>query len=216
MGHSQGTGMTTQLLQNLIDPEPRLRERLIAALLIGGGVTVPDGETVGGSFQNLPLYTTDDQVGCVIAYRSYAAGFPPTNGSNIVGPEGMDTACTNPAALAGGKAYFDAAYLPLHLNQPVFNIGLDVGLEIETPFAIYRDFYTGECKKDADGRSYLEIGVEKAAGDQRVNPIPFDHGVLAPSFLGTHILDYNFAVGDPLRLVDLKADTLAAQHAPNE
>lgn len=211
MGHSQGTFMTTRLLQNLIDGEPRLRARLIAALMIGGSVTVPDGETVGGSFQNLPLCTADDQVGCVIAYRSYARGFPPANGSNVQGPDGMDTACTNPAALGGGKAYFDAAYLPLHVNQPLFNVGLDVGLDIDTPFAVYRHFYTGECRRDDRGRSYLEIAAEPAAGDQRLNPIPFDHGILQPGLLGLHILDYNFAMGDLIRLVRQKAAVLAAQ-----
>jgi hypothetical protein len=171
---------------------------------------------VGGSFQNLPLCTAADQVGCVIAYRSYARGLPPANGSNVVGPDGMDTACTNPAALGGGKAYFDAAYLPLHLNQPLFDIGLDVGLDIDTPFAVYRQFYTGECRKDDRGRSYLEIAVEPAAGDQRVNPIPFDHGILQPGLLGLHILDYNFAEGDLIRLVREKAAALSAQQAGGE
>ena len=69
----------------------------------------------------------------------------------------------------------------------------------DTPFAIYRQYYTAECRKDDRDRSYLEIAVEPAAGDQRLNPIPFDHGILQPSLLGLHILDYNFAEGDLIR-----------------
>ncbi len=213
MGHSQGTSMTTLLLRNLIDAEPALRARLIAALLIGGSVTVPEGQTVGGTFQHLPLCTADDQTGCVIAYRSYADGFPPTGGSNVVGPEGMDTACTNPAALGGGKAYFGGTYLPLTTNQPLFRVGKDVGLSIQTPFVVYRDFYTGECVKDDQGRSYLRIGVEPGAGDQRLNPIDFTNVVLSPGFLGTHILDYNWSMGDLIELVQQKAAALKAAQA---
>jgi hypothetical protein len=214
MGHSQGTAMVTRLLQEFVDPNPDLRARLIAALLIGGGVTVPEGATVGGTFENLPLCTAADQTGCVIAYRSYAAGFPPANGSNVVGPEGMDTACTNPAALGGGKAYFSGTYLPLVINQPVFRIGTDIGLPIATPFALFRDFYTGECVKDDRGRSYLQIAVEPGGGDARQNPIPFDSGVLSPGFLGTHIIDYNFAMADLIDLVEHKAAVLAQTPSP--
>ena len=212
MGHSQGTFMVTQLLQNLIDDAPELRARLIAAVLLGGSVTVPDGQTVGGTFQHLPLCTSAEETGCVIAYRSYAADFPPADGSNVVGPEGMDTACTNPAALltsaAGGKAHFGATYLPLVVNQLLFQVGKDVGLTIGTPFAVYRNFFTGECVKDDRGRSYLQVGIEPASGDQRLNPINFTHPVLSPGGLGTHILDYSWAMGDLIELVQQKAAAL--------
>jgi hypothetical protein len=210
MGHSQGTFMTTQLLQNLIDDQPELRARLIAAVLLGGSVTVPEGQTVDGTFQNLPLCTSNEQSGCVIAYRSYAADFPPTNGSNDAGAAGMDNACTNPAALGGGKAYFHKSILPLNANQPVFRVGVDVGLDITTPFALYSDFFTGECAKDEHGNSYLRVAVEPQSGDQRVNPINFSAPVLAPNFLGTHIIDYNWGLGDLIELVDQKATALRA------
>jgi hypothetical protein len=203
MGHSQGTSMTTRLIHELVDPSPELRARLIVALLIGGGVTVPEGGVVGGSFANLPLCTTREQTGCVIAYRSYAEGRPPAGGSNVVGPAGMDTACTNPAALGGGEGRFTQAYLPTRPNQPIFRLRPDPGFG--TPFTLYADFYAGECVKDADGRSYLEIRVRPEAGDMRANPIPFGHPVLSPAILGTHILDYNFALAELIELVRTKA-----------
>src|SRR4029077_16208853 len=49
MGHSQGTFMTSRLMQDDVAPSPALRSRLIAALLIGGNVGVPQGELVGGT-----------------------------------------------------------------------------------------------------------------------------------------------------------------------
>jgi hypothetical protein len=213
MGHSQGTQMVTRLLQEVIDPNPDLRARLITTLLLGGGVTVPDGQTVGGTFQNIPLCTDADQVGCAIAYRSYAAGFPPANGSNVAGPDGMDTACTNPAALGGGKANFQATYLPLFANQPLFRVGMDIGLPITTPFADFHDFYSGECVRDDHNRHYLQIDVSPASGDMRTNPVPFDNALFSPSLLGTHVLDYNWSLGDLIALVERKAAALKTAQA---
>jgi hypothetical protein len=209
MGHSQGTGHVTQLIQELIDPDPELRERLIAALLIGGSVAVPDGEVVGGTFQNIPLCTTANQAGCVIAYRSYAHDFPPAGGSNVVDAN-LDTACTNPAALGGGKGLFAASYFPLHVNQPTFRVGTDIGLPIDTAFADFPGFYSGECVKDDHGKSYLEIGVDPGPGDVRTNPIPFANPLFGPALLGMHVLDYNFALGDLIQLVERKAALLKA------
>jgi len=203
LGHSQGTFVMTQIMQNLVDASPELRSRLIVALLIGGSVTVPDGQVVGGSFQNLPLCTSDAQTGCVIAYRSYAEGFPPANGSNTVGPAGMDTACTNPAALGGGEGRFAKTYFPNVLHQPIFQVAPPP--PFPTPFTLFEDFYAGECVKDAAGRSYLEIRVRPDPGDMRTDPISYTHPALSPSLLGTHILDYSWALGDLIRLVQTKA-----------
>ncbi len=204
MGHSQGTFMTTRLMQEEVDPSSTLRSRLIAALLIGGSVTVPQGGTIGGTFQNIPLCQTAEQTGCVIAYRSYAAGFPPANGSNDMGGPTMDVACTNPPGLgATAPALFSATYFPTHTNQPLYNIAPNPG--VPTPFAEFPTFYAGQCVKDSTNHSYLEVSVSPAPGDQRQNPVPFDSGILSPSFLGTHILDYSWAMGDLVNLVQTKA-----------
>ena len=203
MGHSQGTYMTTRLVQERIDPSPELRARLIAALLIGGRVLVPEGEAVGGSFQNIPLCTSAEETGCVIAFRTYAEGYAPTNHSNATNEEGMDQACTNPAALGGGEAYFSRAYFLNVPNQALFRVSPNPGYS--TPFSLYEDFYAGECIKDADNASYLEIRIRPGPGDLRTNRIRFSHPALAPSFLGTHILDWSFPLGDLIDLVETKA-----------
>jgi len=203
MGHSQGTFMTTRLMQEEVDPSATLRSQLIVALLIGGSVTVPQGEAIGGTFQNIPLCQTTAQTGCVIAYRSYAEGFPPANGSNAMGGPGMDTACTNPAALGGGPAVLSRTYFPTHTNQPLFMIAPNPGFT--TAFVEFPGFYTAGCTKDDTNHSYLQIAVGTSPGDQRTNPIPFTSPVLSPAILGTHILDYNWTMGDLLTLVAAKA-----------
>ena len=205
MGHSQGTFMTTRLIQEEIDPSPGLRSQLIVALLIGGSVTVPQGGTVGGTFQDIPLCTSDAETGCAIAYRTYAEGFAPEGGSNAPSdPNTFDRACTNPAALAGGEGVFQGAYLPTSSNQTIFNVTPDPGYG--TPFVKYEDFYAGECVKDDLNASYLEIRVPPTdPNDERENLIPFDHILFDPGFLGTHILDFHFAMGDLIELVETKA-----------
>ncbi len=205
MGHSQGTFMTTELLQQEFDGSPALRARLIVALLIGGGVTVPPGHVVGGTFQNIPICQTDTETGCVIAYRSYAEGFPPANGSNDIGGPTMDVACTNPAALGQGSAAgaFVGTYFPTHENQPLFRIVPDPGFG--TPFVKFANFYSGRCVKDSTNHSYLQVSVSPGPGDQRTNPVPFSNPILSPALLGTHILDYNWTMANLLALVQTKA-----------
>jgi hypothetical protein len=209
VGHSQGTFMLTRLIQERIDPSAELRSRLVAAVLIGGSVFVPDGQLVGGSFQSIPLCTTADETGCVLAYRTYAEGFEPAGGSNIVSPAGTDTACTNPAALGGGAAQLEAALFPTVVHQALFAVAT-FPAGVTTPFVSYPAFYEGECVRDADNRSYLEIRVRPGPGDVRTNPVNLNAVALHPAILGTHILDYNFAMGD---LLDVMAAKVAAMNA---
>jgi hypothetical protein len=207
MGHSQGTFMTSRLMQADVDSSPALRSRLIAALLIGGNVGVPQGELVGGTFQNIPLCTSAAQTGCVIAYHSFAAGFPPTNGANSIGVDpALDVGCTNPAALGGGSAAgaFVATYFPTHTNQPLFSVAPGLA-GIPTPFAEYPGFYSGRCVKDSTNHSYLEISATPGPGDLRQDPILYTSIALSPALLGTHILDYSWPMRDLLSLVQTKA-----------
>ncbi len=50
-------------------------------------------------------------------------------------------------------------------------------------------------------RCILTVASHRA----RTNPIPFTSPVLSPALLGTHILDYNWTMGDLLTLVATKA-----------
>ncbi len=198
--------MLRMLLQREFDQAPELRSRLIAALLIGGDVLVPPGETVGETFQNLPLCTSEAETGCVLAFRSYAEGYPPpedTFGSNTIRP-GTDLACTNPADLSGTRAYLEGAYLPTRVIYA--GTTLEVVGGINTPFVLYRDFYTAGCARNQDGISYLEIGSAPGSDDIRANPVNFSSVIFNPSLLGLHLLDYNFTLGDLIRQVRVKSD----------
>ena len=71
IGHSQGSSLLIPLIRNQIDANVSERRLLISALLMGGNVTVPVGQTVGGSFQHIPACRSDSETGCVVAYSSF-------------------------------------------------------------------------------------------------------------------------------------------------
>jgi pimeloyl-ACP methyl ester carboxylesterase len=202
VGHSQGTFMTTRLIEENIDDDPVLRSRMIVALLIGGSVVVPDGQAIGGTFQNIPLCTSASETNCAVAYRTYAESHPPAGGSNIQDPV-LDTACVNPVAQGGGPGMANA-YLAQTSNQPLF-LGAVDDAGYGLPFVRYDDFYEVECVKDADNRSYLEIRPRPGVGDVRADLVNYGDPVLSPALLGTHILDYHFVMGDLVDLVEAKA-----------
>lgn len=203
MGHSQGAAMVRMLLQRVIEPDPALLARLIVALPIGGDVEVPTGEVLGGTLATVPICSADDEVGCAIGYRSYAEGYPPTGRFPMT--PGLEVACANPGALSGGEGRLRDAYFPTFAYQPDFAVETTLTGEVSTPFILLRDFYAAECMRDAAGRRWLELRERPAAGDTRTNPVPLDAALFDPGFVGLHVLDYNFALGDLLRVVEAKA-----------
>ena len=79
IGHSQGTVILTELLRKEIDGAP-VQSRIVSALLIGGpgGILVPPGKDVGGTFAQMPLCRAATQTGCVVAYSSFRNTAPPS------------------------------------------------------------------------------------------------------------------------------------------
>ena len=76
VGHSQGSGVLTQLIRNEIDGKP-VQSRLVSAMLLGTSLPVPRGKDVGGAFKYIPLCRSASQTGCVIAYASFRSTIPP-------------------------------------------------------------------------------------------------------------------------------------------
>jgi len=208
MGHSQGAGMLTRLLQEEFDGS-RMRERLVVALLVGGGgLYVPRGGVVGGTFRDIPLCRSDTETGCVIAYNSFAADAPPGADGGIAGgaPPGMETACTNPGALGGGPFRYTGSYFPTFAYQPLFRV--TVGPPgIATPFVLYRDYFAGECVSGAEGVRYLRIEAQPDPGDQRA-PRSLRSPVVESLGLGLHLVDYNLPLDDLIALVERQATAM--------
>ncbi|MGH9051319.1 MAG: DUF3089 domain-containing protein [Acidimicrobiia bacterium] len=215
VGHSQGSGVLTRLIQEEIDGNEQLRGQLVSAILAGTSLAVPPGEDGGGDFQNIPLCRATDEVGCAISYASFRSTAPPppdaTFGRTDTGP----AACTNPAALGGGAAtaepYFEtdpqrgAFFEAIGLAGGESPSWVDPasGTEIETPWVTLPDFVEAECV-ERDGFSYLEITVNGDPADPRIDDIGGDTALAS---FGLHIVDVNIVLGNIVDVVGRQAET---------
>ncbi len=202
IGHSQGTAMLTELLTKEIDPNPSERRLLVSALMIGGGVLVPKGWDVGGSFQNISACHSDTQTGCVIAYNSFLEQPPAdslfgTTTSGLAAGSGADLSnkevlCTNPASLSGGSGELQF-YMPTAPFPGVLGTYL-IKPQASTPWVSYPGLYSSQCES-ANGINWLQIDINNIAGDQRPKVVES----IGPTW-GLHLYDFALGVGS---LVDI-------------
>jgi hypothetical protein len=207
IGHSQGASRLITLIRNEIDPSPQLRQRLVAAVLLGTSFQVPVDGDVGGDFANIPLCHSRSDVGCVITYSSFRdTRLPP--GNSFFGRSlrpGMKAGCTNPAALGGGSGallpYFPTNGRTLPLFPPPNPSWVSTpGAGIDTEFVALPHFLTARCAEH-DGFSFLAISVNENPSDPRIDDIGGD---LTPEW-GLHLVDANVAMGDLVRLAGAQA-----------
>jgi hypothetical protein len=193
IGHSQGAAMLIRLLQNEIDPNPRLRKLMVSAILLGGNVTVPIGKTVGGSFRHIPTCTAATETGCVIAYSSFGAA-PPADtlfgrpGTGVSGlsdqtaSAGLQVACVNPVT-------FSSATGPLLPYFPSVTSAVP-GVTVTTPWVAFPGLYTARCVSRS-GATWLQVTPTAVPGDPR----PLVAASLGPDW-GYHLDDVNLALGN--------------------
>jgi hypothetical protein len=206
IGHSQGTTMLRQLVRDRIDRNPRVRRRLVSALLLGQDVIVREGERAGGDFRNVPACVTLREIGCVVAYSTYnetppqssrfARPDPPTpNPFGFPSGPGYEVLCNNPAALEGGPAglhtLLRSGPYPGVIGALIAYMFGGVPPSAPTPWLRPQDHYTGECREE-DGADFLFLSP---VGDARkLNPSPDRNW-------GLHLADVNIALGDLVELV---------------
>lgn len=212
IGHSQGAGMLTQLIHRDIDNSPAMRTKLVSAILVGGNIIVPRGKDVGGSFAKVPACRKAGQLHCVIAYSSFGEA-PPADasfgragsafssvdgGAKATDPEVL---CTNPAALAGGKAPLISAFatdiLPGVLGTLTKGMFNGTPPTAPTPWIQADGQYNGECV-DADGADVLRITPVGNAPTISAAPT---------AAWGLHIVDVNLTLGNLID--DVKAESAA-------
>jgi hypothetical protein len=182
LSHSQGSHMVSRLIRRRIETDPNLLSRLVVALPIGGHLGTDAHGRTGGSFEHVPVCTSKEEQGCVVAYRSY-----PPNASNFGRDdslkEGKLGVCVHPGNLGeNGQHSLSRTYFPTGLRR--FG-SLPEGIAEKAPFVLYRDFYEARCVAHGDVR-VLEVRPRGAAGDTRQNPIDFD-SMLVNSVLGRTI-----------------------------
>ncbi|MDO9430443.1 MAG: DUF3089 domain-containing protein [Phenylobacterium sp.] len=196
IGHSQGSGVLTQLIAAEIDGKP-VQDKLISAMLLGTGLPVEKGKDTG-TFKSIPLCKSATQTGCAIAYASFLDTAPPPANSRFGRPRepnpAMEVACSNPANLAGGKGELHS-YLAASGNghEPS---GWAKGVNVTTPFVSLPGLLSATCVNE-NGFNYLAVHVNADQADPRIDAIK--PGAVTPDW-GLHLIDVNLAMGD---LVDL-------------
>jgi Protein of unknown function (DUF3089) len=200
IGHSQGAEMVVRLLQRFFDGDPALRERLLVAMAIGGRVDVPKGKLVGGTFTSVPVCSTPDELGCVIAYRSYRAGGKVSTALGAP-PAGSESVCVNPGSVdRNERRPLSRAYFPTVGRSGEALLGTE---GVTTPFVLFRDLYAAQCLDGPEGSRYLGISAPPGA------PGPIDlTAARLNTALGLHVLDLQLPQGDLIDLVKRRAAAL--------
>jgi len=208
IGHSQGAMVLTALIAHEIDGKP-IQSRIISAILLGTSIAVPKGKDVGGAFQKFPLCHAASDTGCLITYASFRSTMPPPENTLFgrVAGEGMQSACTNPAALGGGSgdlhSYLTGASSLITSTALQKHQWVQGGALVDTPFVSVPGLITAKCATN-EYASYLELTVHGDPSDPRADDIPGDVfvlGRLQPHW-GTHLIDVNVSMGN---LVDIVA-----------
>jgi hypothetical protein len=208
--------MLRQLLRREIEATDDKR-RVVSALLLGGNVTVKQGDVVGGDFRETPLCTRRAQVRCVVAFSAYAED-PPSNArfgrsnpppadnpSTLPGGPGFEVACTDPRPLAGLTGPFriltpSEPFAPGPINAGIAITSGGVPPSAPTTWVVAPDRYEGSCRT-INGANVL-----------RYDPLP---GSRRPVFYpepswGTHLIDVNVAYEPLVALVHEQAERWTA------
>jgi hypothetical protein len=185
IGHSQGAAMLIRLLAEQVDPDAAVRSRLVVAILAGGNLQVPSGQTAGATFKNIPLCTSLQDPGCAIAYSTFGSE-PPQNalfgrpgmGVSLMSLQltsvGQQVACVNPASIPGGTGNL----APYFLRSGA------------VPWVTYPALYDATCQSSG-GATWLQVTILKRPGDTR----PVVTAYPGPDW-GYHGSDINLALGN--------------------
>lgn len=198
-GHSQGGQITSRLLRERIEPDAAVRARLVGAFPIGWTIGTDAGMSTGGSFKSIPVCKTRSELGCVMGFRSYAAGNSfPSDGVEV--REGSVDVCTLPPDPALAQTTLSRSYFPSDLDS---GGKFPASIASQAPYVLYRRMYKARCVSQGD-RKALEVSLAKEAGDTRPNPLDFSSLILSGTS-GTHIMDVQFTEGDLIDAIAAKS-----------
>jgi hypothetical protein len=205
VGHSQGAQIVERLLSTEFDGDAGRRTRLLVAMPIGGDVQVAEGSSTGGTFRDIPLCTSDGELGCVVAYNAFrpAGSRRPWPGPP---PPGRRSACVNPADVAAGGKH--PLSLAVFATRSRYRDGMPGAAWATTPFIGLPDFYSAWCAEGQDGFRFLAIDEASRPGDLRSSPIDLSTLVWRTK-LGLHQLEMQLGQGDLIRLIQRKAAAAA-------
>ncbi len=204
VGHSQGAGLLKRLVAEEIDGKP-VASLMLSAMLIGNNILVAKGKDTGGDFKATPLCRKPSQTGCVIAYVSFRDTLPPpakTRFGKSDKPD-LEVACTNPAALGGGKADMNGAFAAGRSWEMARDTGpWSKSGTPKTAFVTLPGLLSAQCA-NTDGANYLSVHVNADPADARTDDVPGDvvAGKTVLADWGLHLIDVSLAYDDLVGLV---------------
>ncbi len=204
IGHSQGTNHLKRLIAEEIDGKP-VAARMLSAILPGGNVTVARGKDRGGDFKTIPLCRAATQTGCAIAWVSFRDTVPPPPKTRFgrADDAALEVACTNPAALGGGRAETHAAFAAGRSWEMARDTGpwSKTGT-VKTAFVTLPGLLNAQCA-GTDGANYLAIHVNADPADPRTDDVPGDVAVgkTVLADWGLHLIDVSEVYDDLVALV---------------
>jgi len=216
IGHSQGSGLLQRMIPAEVEGKP-VQKQLVSALILGSNLAVEKGKDTG-AFKTIPLCKSATQTGCAISYVTFRDTLPPPANSRFgkaLNPA-MEAACTNPAALGGGKAELKA-YLAngaaIASSAAPTPTWVKDKPQPKTPFVALPGLISGQCVSK-DGFNYLEAHINADPADPRTDVINGDvvgpAGVVAADW-GFHLIDANIAMGNLVEVVGQQAKAYAAK-----
>lgn len=224
VGHSQGSRMLSRLIAEVIEQQPYLSDRHIAAHIPGEEIVVPVGQDVGVTFARTPACRSPTHTGCVIAYSSYRKGDPelanPAFG--IADIPNTQVLCINPAALNGGAGtlelyapfrlppIFQAVLIPRGSGGPYANPATNVATSVATAFYSVPGQISGECIVNDAGTSYLEITISSDSADPRADDYPGEF--VGGTGWGMHLADVPLTQGNLVRLAYSQSEAWLKAH----
>jgi Protein of unknown function (DUF3089)/IPT/TIG domain len=227
IGHSQGALLLKQLIKERIDSNATLRKHMVSALLMGGNVLVPKGQTEGGDFKTVPACQSAGETHCVVAYSSFLKEPPEGADFGRVNSPLLQTAlteeeasklevlCVNPGSPEHSE---QADPMQRYESTTPFPGFLGVLKDIRspsapTPWVSFPGQYTGQCEHASgahgNSASWLQLNDVGPTGDAREQIAE----VLGPLW-GTHLEDVNVPLGNLVALTGLQSTTYQQETAP--
>ncbi len=209
IGHSQGSGELEQLINTAIEGHPAVQKKMVSALIMGGGVTVPDGQDVGGTFNETPTCQTAWETHCVIAWSTFYKEPPEEPGLGRTTIPGEHVVCVNPGQLIQND---DRSAL-IQPYQTITRFPGQIGnFEGElptasTPWVTTPGEYSAQCHVN-NGAGWLQLTPQGTPH----NPPSFVPELLGPGF-GLHLFDGNIALGDTVRMIALQGLAYLVENA---
>ena len=218
IGHSQGAGMLIHLMRQEIDPNPSQRRQLVSALLMGGNVSVPAGQVVGGDFQHIPACQVALQTHCAVAYSTFLQQPPAdtlfgvvegpvaTLAGGVASGTNLQVLCVNPTLLLQGSRSGPLLQYESTTPVPGFLSSFWQAPKAPTPWVATPGLYSAQCKHTG-ADSWLQVNDVGPHGDPR----ELLAETLGPTF-GLHLYDINLALGNLVGMVALQSQVYDLEH----